>query len=417
MKRTPSLRSSLPLSQLPMFEIIQLISWHFPKASHDPDSNPRTVVYYGADDAPLLSIDYSNKGEILDVRRLPALTDEDLEGLVATVHAEAKAPPVTGIFRKTAFARVPVIGAWRCGDICQIVPAPVDAPRPNWLAAQHPFILEVPYRVPISEHLRMTRSHEAFRQVELLLNLVVRGGISSYGLRPRAAWTLAHAAEQAPSRVRPEFRQLGYVLDGEVIYAEDFCELGELCRVVGNDEYYRWPPLTRESSLTMPALAEQVLTIFPMLSQEQRRRFLRACYWNQMADKVAEFSASSAYAALIQAVETLIDVAPGSEPCVACGERSSGRATSAFQDLVERYAPNTKRKMRTRMYDLRSRVVHGNGLLLDDEDTLSWDLNPRRAAEQDLTDEAKRIVRFVLLGWLIDHAQEELGRQKGSGST
>ncbi len=94
------------------------------------------------------------------------------------------------------------------------------------------------------------------------------------------------------------------------------------------DDYYT--RLRAGAALDLPEGLEAVLSAVLTLQPADRRRLANAGYWLQHSDFVAKYSAPASYAALITAVEALIDKSAG------------GSATVPFQNQTARRVSASK---------------------------------------------------------------------------
>ena len=105
-----------------------------------------------------------------------------------------------------------------------------------------------------------------------------------------------------------------------------------------------------------------------------------------MASRQWTVSLSASFASLVIAIEAL-------------GDRSKG-ATARFHDYLERYAPGaTLQDRRKKMYALRSRILHGSGLMEMDRDAdFGW--SPPEQRDKDLMEELWGLTKLSMRNWL-----------------
>ena len=123
------------------------------------------------------------------------------------------------------------------------------------------------------------------------------------------------------------------------------------------------------------------------LTEERLEEIDRAAYWLDMAWRQWDISVSASFAALVSAVESLINT------------RGPG-ATGRFRDFLERYAPGASLTARRNlMYDLRSGILHGSELMTIDQDiAFGWD--PPWWNERELHGELWSMTRVAVRNWL-----------------
>ena len=124
--------------------------------------------------------------------------------------------------------------------------------------------------------------------------------------------------------------------------------------------------------LELPATFATGIQIYTRLSSPLRRKFLNTCAWLQHSHTVYQESQSASYMALVLAVEALMPPPEGGIPCKTC-KRSTGKGpTQRFKEFLARLAPVGKgfSGELDRFYEIRSKLVHGGGLLLSDREFL-----------------------------------------------
>ena len=92
--------------------------------------------------------------------------------------------------------------------------------------------------------------------------------------------------------------------------------------------------------------------------------------------------------------------------CPECNKNApygSPGATEQFRLFFEEYAPGASlRKRRSKMYALRSRILHGGDLMQIDMDLhFGWD--PPDENERELYSELSSITKVALRNWLKAH--------------
>jgi hypothetical protein len=141
--------------------------------------------------------------------------------------------------------------------------------------------------------------------------------------------------------------------------------------------------------LRVPSDLDESICHYMRLSPENREKFDRAAFWKDMASRQWNISMSASFTALVSAVESLINT------------RGRG-STARFRDFVERFAPGaTLAHRRKQMYDLRSDILHGGGLMTIDQDiAFGWD--PPYWHERELHEELWHLTRLIMRNWLKD---------------
>ena len=172
--------------------------------------------------------------------------------------------------------------------------------------------------------------------------------------------------------------------------------------------YYAFGPLDFGPPLAVPTTLATLLDIFFNLSPFVQDQFLRAAYWLQHSHRVSSISHSASYMALIGAIEVLTEKA--GEACPTCRQPvfSVGQR---FREFLDEYAPLASgidpdvAKARTRLYGTRSKITHGERLLLIDDDPVTFTLGPNAILERETFRHAWESARVGLVNWLRRQAE------------
>jgi hypothetical protein len=293
-----------------------------------------------------------------------------------------------------------VSGWFRFQDIFQFFPLPSDAPRPQFLLADHPFILEFKYQSSSSASISIQREQRIGREIELICSALLFPKVWSIGSQTQYRWTFEITADGNPIS---KFRQEGYVWRDAIIETNDFSQPGDLSSIaiVDNQTYYSRRGLSPGQDLDIPEDFVPLLTVFWRLTPADRDRALRASYWFQHAKLVSSVSSSAAFIALVSAVEALIPPSGPAAVCKDCGQLTGAGPTKRFVEFVEDHLPEgaIPKRDRRRFYRLRSALTHGGRLLMTDHK--GWGFTPNSIREnQDIT-MLRQIVHFVFHNWLL----------------
>jgi hypothetical protein len=142
---------------------------------------------------------------------------------------------------------------------------------------------------------------------------------------------------------------------------------------------------------------------YQCLSAERREKFDRCAFWMDMAYREWDVSMSSAFAALVSAIEALSNRGKTHHVhCAECNKHVSHGAPGAmatFRAFFDRHAPGASKKRGDEMYALRSGILHGNDLMqLDQQATFGWD--PVAWNDRDLHFDLWRLARTAIRSWL-----------------
>ena len=146
---------------------------------------------------------------------------------------------------------------------------------------------------------------------------------------------------------------------------------------------------------------------YQSLPPAPRAKFDRAAYWLSMASRQWEDSISASYASLVSAAEALTSEngTKHSVFCDKCGENRAHDvpgATEKFRSFFEKYTPDPGlRERRSKMYGLRSKILHGSDLMqLDQGRAIGWD--PPWWNEREMNTELWGLMRTAARNWLKD---------------
>jgi hypothetical protein len=199
-----SLTDELGVAAINRDDLMTLLASYFPFVQwHGANS----IIYCTDAGEVAVTLTYSGN-RIVNVEADPSLSEETREMLRDDIAALTDAHE-TVVWRDVFFNILPVDGYWRYRDEWQIVPAPPQAPRPDVVIADHPFIVELrlpsyPSRTMLDATIRMRRAWE----LQLILNLALRGPIKRFSARgPDHTWAYV---PDSHGKVSAEWVQPGY---------------------------------------------------------------------------------------------------------------------------------------------------------------------------------------------------------------
>jgi Apea-like HEPN len=160
--------------------------------------------------------------------------------------------------------------------------------------------------------------------------------------------------------------------------------------------------------LRVPADLDNSICLYLNLNEENRAKFDRAAFWMDMASRQWTNSASTSFASLVTAFESLTE--RGSchfahrETCNVDIQHEVPGATERFHAFFEKYAPGESlRERRSKMYGLRSGILHGSKLMqLDQYRRFGWD--PPEWNQTELHRELWSLARTAARNWLQNPA-------------
>jgi hypothetical protein len=149
---------------------------------------------------------------------------------------------------------------------------------------------------------------------------------------------------------------------------------------------------------------------YQSLPNDNRHRLDRALYWLVTSSRQWGISTSASFTCLVTALESLISRGTKHrafcDTCRAeCTHESPG-AMERFRTFLEKYAPGaSETRRRNEMYNLRSDISHGSGLMnVDLGLTFGWD--PPWWNERELHEELWSITRLAMRNWLTAHSAQ-----------
>lgn len=221
----------------------------------------------------------------------------------------------TKVSQLIAFCGAEVTGYFRYKDLFQILPMPDDAPKVVFfIPSSYPFILEVSYQSCPNQFIEGARLREKTVIYTRLLNLLFNQGISPSPLVGQNGWVIK---TDDPSNITSEWKQLGYFYTGLKGSMDSFSSVENINPLERTPfiKYY-FEPLTKPSvPLTLPDTLEPTLDKAFALDQSTWRKFFMACGWYAQYQPTWAVSHSSAFIALVTALECL---AQEKEICATC---------------------------------------------------------------------------------------------------
>jgi len=351
---------------------------------YDEQSNNCDKLYLPlADSSCRVVLTFRDK-RIVAIEPGPAFDADEWERASEEIEKSILAGPLK-VGREYSFSSFRVLGSWR-GDRSgvQILPPPDDAPRAHVEMAEHPFILEFPIKGsdfgPITNHRRL-REH---RNLTLLLNVLLAGRTSLQPRRSEHFW--ASVPRDDGQDETKWVQQFFFAKLGHAVIDELSLPAAEQLEGVEPEEYYT--KVGHEGKgLRVPADLDESICLYQQLSPTNHANFDCAAFWLDMASRQWNISVSASFAALVSAIESLIN------------KRGKG-ATKRFQAFFEEYAPDPAlSSRRAEMYDLRSGILHGSELMqLDQDHAFGWD--PPWWNERELNEELRRLTRVAVRNWL-----------------
>jgi hypothetical protein len=336
-------------------------------------NNTRALLFPGDQEQYSVRLVFDKKYALKDAEAGPRLSDLDVSELHDLIKREILTPGPPKVATWTLFAALPVSGCFRWNDDFQILPVPQDAPRPEFLLADHPFLLQFRFAGSSNGMVEQARRHRRGLELELLLSGLVANHIRSDRTTVHR-WVILPPAGDPP-RIPPSIlSQMGYHYEGSRGVQDAFtaCDDVSALKSISPAEYYAGVGIRSSQEMELPATFAAGIEAYTRLSPPLRRKFLNSCAWLQHSHTVFHASQSASYMALVLAVEALMPPPESGRSCEAC-KRSVGKGpTQRFKEFLAKLAPTGEAFSGElgRFYEIRSKLVHGGGLLLSDREFL-----------------------------------------------
>jgi hypothetical protein len=409
MAQRRSIGAGLHIGEIDDDELIIILESKLPRSAQ---FRPGEVEYRTMSDDSVLTLKYQD-GKIVDAEAWRAMTT-DLEREICTEVDAALSQGDAAICRWTMFSGRPVEGTWRYRDDFQIVPAPLEAPRPGHLwGAEHPFLVDFVFKNSTDQRIQRLRYARKAADLLLVLNLLLNTRITAPTNRARKHWVWAPQG----SAILTIWASEGYIIPNLVYIVDDFLDVdASLLELIPADRYHSREGYT--DTLAAPAELTELLDAFGALTADDRERFLRACYWHHTASTVWPYSQSLHLTSLVNSIECLSSVGPtrhtpeGPRDMFSAFMRrfaprrhssaDSGLGpTALFKSLMRKFAPGAPSgKMLDSIYKTRSNITHGERLLHLDAGPPPASLSQNAAIDREVGDSAVVLCRGALINWL-----------------
>ena len=331
--------------------------------------------------------------------------------------------------REIVFSHVPLNGYFRFKDIFQLLPPDAFLPEVQHLTNHHPVIIEISYNKPDTEYILHNKdigiknpinsditemTHGIIKIKEIIRLLTVFTNYPFFDYKFEQAWFQPFNGSGFEQSV---WGQKGYHCSEFNKKITSF-STNDHQKIEVNDyqNYYIWNPDSR--IISFPENLGHLFENYYTLTDKEKNSFDSACilFCNGLDLQFEMHSLS--FAALISAIETLIDYE--SEPietcsgcnsiiksqfkCDKCGNYYWG-VRAKFRKFLHDYGSNDPefRKYANKIYDQRSSILHKGKLLLRDLFKHSM------SKFDEVSDEGLElrhlvvVTRICLINWLIKH--------------
>lgn len=354
-----------------------------------------------------LIVEYTKNNKIKSITiNEDIVAKDDLISKVREALATNLGDQVQSIF---VHSPIKMTGYFKYLDKFQILPAPIYAPKSDYGLASHAFNLEYSFQKSSHMQINWYRSSKKAKEIILLLNSLLRYGINLKEISSTYEWALVLKNNEYSC----EYVNLGY-LGGTDDRKKDsngftLCTNYPKLEQKETNSYYNSYGISVTDNICLPDNFEQSLKVFEDISQTNQEMFLRASYWTQVAYKTSHISWSVAYSALITSIEVFLpnpkdrcvecNRPTSKECCSTCNQPSSG-PTKQFRDFVDKYSPGVNESARKKLYDIRSTISHGGGLLPGDGISIGFAFNTETNDAGRNWRLLSQIVQIVQINWL-----------------
>lgn len=312
--------------------------------------------------------------------------------------------------RVVAFCDEEITGYFRYKDLFQIVLVSERSPKPSVVVADHPFILEVSYTKCSNASIDIMRRMEKAYTYSRLLNQLSNCRVWLGTRYAQFSWVLEK--EDSPELVTSEWKQNGYVAK-DIGNSEEFTLTDGLETIKLTDPAVYYSVFGRSSSsFTLADNIDTSLDKAFLLSKDNWNKFFMACSWFAQFYFTWKESHSSAFIALVTALECLAQersvckacnqpIMEDADFCDACGQPIF-RITAGFKKFLEKYFPDIDSfpNEKKTIYLVRSQLAHGMNLLQADLEPWNFAMDNKQDEERILQDHLFRIVRTAIYNWL-----------------
>ena len=371
-----------------------------PGQYHGRSINPNKLYLPLAGSSCRIGLTFRDK-KIVAIEPGPAFDAVEWERVSEEIEKSILSGPQK-IGRGYSFSSFRVAGSWRGDRSCvQILPPPDHAPRAHVEMADHPFIVEFPIMEsdfwPVTNH-RQLREH---RNLTRLLDVLLAGRMSLQPRRSEHFWAIVPHDDDPPEI---KWVQQFFIAELDKLVIDELSPpADEQLEELDPEEYYM-TVAHDEKGLRVPSDLDESIFLYFQLLPTNRAKFDRATFWMDIASRQWTNSVSSSFASLVSAVESLTDRGTihrvYCQECKGHSQHEVPSATERFRAFFDKYAPGDALKShRSRMYGLRSGILHGSELMQVDQDlAFGWD--PPWWNERELHEELWRLTRVAVRNWL-----------------
>jgi hypothetical protein len=374
-------------------EITLILRYSFERSS----TKDGKTISYGVDPEKAITVDFTNKGDVRSIVVGPKFNQDDLDSIRKKIKLALLENQEERVHKAVLFCRRPLRGYYEGPDFL-LLPVPKDWPTPGVQSADHPVVLEFHYDSSRDPAVDFRRKSERVHRTCLHLNVLlaprihVPGGHSHF-------WGVITSPE---GHLTSRWIQNQYWPPSFENYdqATDLSNM-QRARTIAPDNYYNQEVGITSEELVLPADLNDSLRRINELPRDLYDKFYRAITWVSISQQIWSDSPSSAYVALANAVEVLLD--QETETCSSCGNKKFQLSKKFEQFLVahrsDKAGNNEELRAFKQFYGLRSKILHGGALLKRDLEP--WDFGGLEGNSDSWKhDELYLLVKSALHHWL-----------------
>lgn len=354
---------------------------------------------FGDYDAQILAVKFRRDGSVERVAPGPCFVKSDIPRIQALL-ADSLDRSTAAVRRFLVTTFRPIAGALGYENWFTLMPAPDIAPRVvGDMLGGHPAVLEVQLAGSSNESVTFRRGRRGLLELEALFALLTKEVVQAPPAMTRSHWVIDPADPRRSVYAQGHYHFPGF--EASALALSDIASFADI-EEVEVDRYFDFG-FHGSMVFAVPTSLPSLLARYRALDPARRAKYLRAGYWAKLQHEMRHISKAATFAAIVRAIEALMPSAPTADPCDACGERPGRGTRKAFSRFVDELTGgHIPEKDRLRLYDRRSRLVHGDLLFLWDEGLMMS--GPRELAERNELHTVERIAQIVFHNWLCEQA-------------
>lgn len=295
---------------------------------------------------------------------------------------------------------IPVKGYFRSSSgRFQILQVPSEWPQFDVSIGNHPFIIQANYFSSGLMWVDAARQYNVIRELKLFLVGAVKGNFISFSATSK--WGVPVKDFTSPPQ---EFYE-DYLISLPTQNSSEFMALEGLNKIpteLISDHYNSKLNLGDDQAL--PVDLNQQFDKLMSITKEEKERYYRCCYWVEQSNITP--STTLSYLSLALSLESLLPDPENIPQCPTC-KRASDKSFKVsvgeqVKGLLLKHAflsEEDASKIKGRLYDLRSKIAHGDHVFEQDENRNTY-FSRQEITENNDYQLLKRIVRVTLYNWL-----------------